>query len=258
MTSTAGSKTKTRKQAAKRGGLPEEDGLADAFTAAAAEAFPATARTRRRPAAQPPAEVQPPDDEATATEAPASTPDVDSDPGSDSTTEAGATEPTPTAPPTPQLDPATQPSPLPTATGGSHTVACTIMVSTEVQQRFSAYQSDQKSRHGNEPTNAVVVRRAVLHAKRHDLFPELLEQVRSRQQPLQDEDRDDEGLFGDVPTRRTERGRTKDSVQQSFRPSQHELAVIDALWQHHFFPSRSDFLNATLEAFFPKKASKKK
>ncbi|HEX5567932.1 MAG TPA: hypothetical protein VFY14_13570 [Streptomyces sp.] len=134
---------------------------------------------------------------------------------------------------------------------GARATQCTIMVSATVRDRFARYQLARKTEKGTEPTNAVVVRRAVLHARRHDLFPQLLETVRHRAQPLDDEDHDPDDLFGAVPGRRVERGRIKDSVQQSFRPSYQELAVIDAITAAYGFPSRSDFLDAALDAFLP-------
>ncbi|NUP35751.1 MAG: hypothetical protein HOY76_01690 [Streptomyces sp.] len=125
------------------------------------------------------------------------------------------------------------------------------MVSGSVRERFAHYQLTKKMQTGKEPTNAVVVRRAVLNARKNDLFAQLLEQVRHRQQPVEEEDHDPDGLFGEVPGRRAERGRMKDSVQQSFRPSYQELEVIDAMTTAYGFPSRSDFLDAALDAFLP-------
>jgi hypothetical protein len=133
---------------------------------------------------------------------------------------------------------------------GQRATQCTVMVSVSVRDRFAHYQLTKKME-GREPTNAVVVRRAVLHARKNDLFAQLLEKVRHRQQPVEDEDHDPDGLFGEVPGRRAERGRVKDSVQQSFRPSYQELEVIDAITAAYGFPSRSDFLDAALDAFLP-------
>lgn len=133
---------------------------------------------------------------------------------------------------------------------GQRATQCTIMVSASVRDRFAHYQLTKKME-GREPTNAVVVRRAVLHARKNDLFAQLLEKVRHRQQPVEDEDHDPDGLFGEVPGRRAERGRIKDSVQQSFRPSYQELEVVDAITTAYGFPSRSDFLDAALDAFLP-------
>ncbi|WP_344406923.1 hypothetical protein [Streptomyces longisporus] len=125
------------------------------------------------------------------------------------------------------------------------------MVDLEVRRRFEHYQTAQRLATGHEPTNAIVVRRAFLHAKRHSLFHQLRETVRHQQHTLTEEDDDPDGLFGDVPTRRVERGRTKSRTQQSFRPSGRELAVYDAYSSHHGFPNRSDFLNELLDAFLP-------
>ncbi|MFE4654933.1 hypothetical protein [Streptomyces sp. NPDC056707] len=134
---------------------------------------------------------------------------------------------------------------------GQEAGQCTIMVSSDVRKRFAHYQLTQKMTTGHEPTNAVVVRRAVLHVKKHDLFDALREALRHRRQPVQEEDSDPDGLFGEVPARRTARGSVKDSRQQSFRPSSRELAVIDALASAYTFLNRSDFLNSALDAFLP-------
>lgn len=164
--------------------------------------------------------------------------------------------------PSPQ-PPAHTPTPAvaPTAAGevqipnlgssGSRATQCTIMVSTSVRDRIAQYQLTKKMEAGKEPTNSVVVRRAFLHAKRGDLFRKLLSAVHHRQNPVEDEDYDDDGLLGEVVGRRAERGRMKDSQQQSFRPSYQELATYDAFSTAYGFPSRSDFLDACLDEFLP-------
>lgn len=136
-------------------------------------------------------------------------------------------------------------------TSGTRATQCTIMVSTGVRDRIAQYQLTKKMEAGKEPTNSVVVRRAFLHAKRGDLFPKLLSSVYHRQNPVDDEDYDDDGLLGEVVGRRAERGRMKDSTQQSFRPSYQELATYDAFSTAYGFPSRSDFLDACLDEFLP-------
>ncbi|MEU9412221.1 hypothetical protein AB0E08_41915 [Streptomyces sp. NPDC048281] len=128
---------------------------------------------------------------------------------------------------------------------------CTIMVQPQVRDRFGKYQTAQKVETGLEPTNAVVVKRAFLHANRNDLWPQLREAVRHRQQPISEEDHDPDGLFGEVPARRVDRGGIKHGVQQSFRPSLQELAVYDAYAEAYTFNNRSDFLDAVLDAFLP-------
>ncbi|MEW2471069.1 hypothetical protein AB0919_39720 [Streptomyces sp. NPDC046994] len=128
---------------------------------------------------------------------------------------------------------------------------CTIMVQPQVRQRFTHYQTTQKVETGREPTNAIVVKRAFLHAHKNDLWAQLREDVRHRQTPVSDEDADPEGLFGEVPARRVDRGGVKHGVQQSFRPSLQELAVYDAYAAAHGFDNRSDFLDACLDAFLP-------
>ncbi|MFJ2007989.1 hypothetical protein [Streptomyces chartreusis] len=128
---------------------------------------------------------------------------------------------------------------------------CTIMVQPQVRERFGRYQTAQKVEAGVEPTNAVVVKRAFLHAHRHHLWAQLREAVRHRQQPVSEEDHDPDGLFGEVPARRVDRGGVKHGVQQSFRPSPQELAVYDRYAAAYSFDNRSDFLDAVLDAFLP-------
>ncbi|EPH41478.1 hypothetical protein ABT390_34285 [Streptomyces aurantiacus] len=125
------------------------------------------------------------------------------------------------------------------------------MVEDQVRQRFGHYQDIVKAQTGREPTNAVVVRRAFLHARKNDLWAELLERVRHRQQPVSEEDDDPDGLFGDVPARRVERGAIKNGRQLPFRPSLQELEIYDAHREAYGFANRSDFLDAVLDAFLP-------
>ncbi|THA29142.1 hypothetical protein E6R18_24845 [Streptomyces sp. A1277] len=138
---------------------------------------------------------------------------------------------------------------------GSRATQCTIMVSGSVRDRIAQYQLSKKTETGKEPTNSVVVRRAFLNARRHNLFRTLLAAVHHRQNPVEEEDYDDDGLLGEVVGRRVERGRMKDSQQQSFRPSYQELATYDAFSTAYGFPSRSDFLDACLDEFLPSKAT---
>ncbi|MFC8262692.1 hypothetical protein ACFUNF_35040 [Streptomyces sp. NPDC057291] len=219
----------------KRGGLPDDDGL-KAFASAASSAFQASPVRRRAPSSDaPPLEaVAPAPASAKAVEPQPVLPAV-ANPGSRSTDPAVVVEVH-----VPQL-----------GERGQEAGQCTIMVSSDVRRRFAHYQLTQKLTTGHEPTNAVVVRRAVLHVKKHDLFDSLREALRHRRQPVQEEDSDPDGLFGEVPARRTARGSVKDSRQQSFRPSSRELAVIDALASAYAFPNRSDFLNSALDAFLP-------
>ncbi|MFI6658149.1 hypothetical protein ACIBL8_21800 [Streptomyces sp. NPDC050523] len=139
----------------------------------------------------------------------------------------------------------------PPADASSLPTQCTIMVQPQVRRRFGLYQTAQKVETGVEPTNAVVVKRAFLHAHRNDLWAQLREAVRHRQHPVSDEDDDPEGLFGEVPARRVDRGGVKHGVQQSFRPSPQELAVYDTYAAAYSFDNRSDFLDAVLDAFLP-------
>jgi hypothetical protein len=237
----------TARENTKNGGLPEDDGSLDGFALpqAAAAAFAPPARR-----SAPPAHPASPIGTAAETLRPA---------GASFTAPAPAPAPAaavlPDMAPSDQTPrPATQHHPAPTAYSRADSqdpFPCLIMVDTEVRSRFEQYQTTQKLATGHEPTNAVVVRRAFLHAKRHDLFQQLREDVRHQQQPLAEEDLDEDGLFGDVPNRRVERGRTKSRTQQSFRPSGRELAVYDRFCDSYLFPNRSDFLNSILDAFLP-------
>ncbi|MFI6645700.1 hypothetical protein [Streptomyces sp. NPDC050504] len=241
------------------GGLPDNDKDLDAFGAAAAAAF--TPKPRRR-AAKPSAAPEP--QPAAPAEA---TPPSEAGPPSEAA-------PPPEAGPSSVVRTVPAPVPAPAAAGGvaaeqpvvvripqlgapgQDATQCTVMVDRTVRKRFARYQSAQQQATGHEPTNAVVVRRAMLQARKNDRFAALRQTVRLRQQPLQEEDHDAEGLFGEVPERRTERGAVKDSAQQSFRPSRQELAVYDAYSTAYGFPSRSDFLNAVLDAFLPELPAK--
>jgi hypothetical protein len=135
--------------------------------------------------------------------------------------------------------------------GDQRSTQCTVNVHAGVRARFAAYQLAKKVEAGAEPTNAVVVRRAVLHARKFNLFAQMLETVRHEQTPAEAEDDDPDGLFGDVVGRRAERGRVRQVAQLPFRPSYRELAVIDAMAAAYGFANRSEFLNAALDEFLP-------
>ncbi|WP_459963920.1 hypothetical protein [Nocardia sp. IFM 10818] len=134
---------------------------------------------------------------------------------------------------------------------GAKLTQCLVNIESGVRDRFGHYQTVAKQSTGQEPNNAVVVRRAFVHARKADAFAELLIAVRNRSRLVEDEDDDPDGLLGPVEGRRSARGRMKNSVQQSFRPSRQELATYDAFWQGYGFPSRSDFLDAILDLFLP-------
>lgn len=134
---------------------------------------------------------------------------------------------------------------------GGRITQCTVNVSVNVRDRFAAYQLAKKLEKGSEPTNAVVVIRALKYVRRNDLFAQMLESIRHQNNPFDDEDDDPDGLFGDVQGRRVERGRSRDMAQQSFRPTYDELAIIDALVTGYGFTNRSEFLDAVLDVFLP-------
>jgi hypothetical protein len=242
------------------GGLPADDGALDAFGAAARGAFEPRRRPRRSatPVNTPsPAGPEP----QPRTETPRAPTGV----------EPAAAQVTFAAPRMPSAA-ATRDAPAPRRSlpgvatlqvpdlgeAGRHSTQCTIMVRTEIRRRFEHYQGITKLQTGREPTNAVVVRRAVLHARKQNLFTRMLESVRRRQQPVGDEDLDDDGLLGEVPNRRADRGRIKDSDQQSLRPSRQELAVFDAYVEAYSFANRSEFLDAALDEFLPELPANKR
>ena len=136
---------------------------------------------------------------------------------------------------------------------GALPTQCVINVTTAVRDRFAQYQLVKKLETASEPTNAIVIRRAVLAARKADAFDRLARQVAARQQePLDaEEDFDADGFLGEAIGRKAERGRVKDSQQQSFRPTRQELATYDAIVAAYRFPSRSDFLNEALDDFLP-------
>ncbi|WP_067721691.1 hypothetical protein [Nocardia yamanashiensis] len=134
---------------------------------------------------------------------------------------------------------------------GAKLTQCLVNIESPVRDRFASYQTTTKQATGQEPNNAVVVRRAFLHARKDDKFADLLAAVKNRSRLAEDVDDDPDGLLGPAEGRRSARGRMKNSVQQSFRPTRQELATYDAFWQGYGFPSRSDFLNALLDLFLP-------
>lgn len=134
---------------------------------------------------------------------------------------------------------------------GTRPVQCTVMIARTTRDRLAAYQLAKKMETGKEPTNALVVRRAFLHARKNQLFGKLLRDLQLRQSTVDEEDFDDDGILGGVSGRKAERGRVKDNVQQSFRPSTQELAAYDAFAEAYDFPTRSEFLDALLDEFLP-------
>lgn len=225
----------------RRGGLPEAPDLAAAFAARPA---------RRRPERPSPEPVEPPQE---VVETPEASPETEE-------RQEPQEEP---APPPVALVPA-QPAPPPAVSSpaveidlpnlgpiGKTTMQCAVNIELTVQARFAYYQDERKRVTGLEPTNAVVMRRAVSAANKKGVFPELLEAAQARLQTGEEEDEESSDLFGEVEGRKTSRGRTKATGQQPFRPSRQELAVIDALWQGFDFPSRSDFCNAVLDWWLP-------
>ena len=138
---------------------------------------------------------------------------------------------------------------------GTRPVQCTVMIARTVRDRLAAYQLAKKMETGKEPTNALVVRRAFLHARKNSLFGKLVRDLQLRQGTVDEEDFDEDGILGGVSGRKAERGRVKDNVQQSFRPSTQELAAYDAFAEAYDFPTRSEFLDALLDEFLPQQAS---
>jgi hypothetical protein len=134
---------------------------------------------------------------------------------------------------------------------GSIATQCTIMVSNSVRDRFGHYQLQKKMAGEKEPSNALVIRRAFLNARRNDLFVAILREWYHQANAVDEEDYDEDGLLGEVVGRRPVRGRLRDSGQQSFRPSNQELATYDAFQVAYGFPDRSAFLEGVLDKFLP-------
>lgn len=135
---------------------------------------------------------------------------------------------------------------------GQRITQCTVLVSADVRARFEYYQFKTRFDTGREPSNVIVVKRALNAAKKADRFGVILDELRKRRAAESGNEADPDDLFTEeVPGRRADRGRVKTTVQQSFRPSYQELATIDALWQAYGYPNRSEFLDAVLDAFLP-------
>ncbi|MDX3202806.1 hypothetical protein [Streptomyces scabiei] len=134
---------------------------------------------------------------------------------------------------------------------GARATQCTVMISQNVRDRFARYQLEKKIAGEKEPSNALVVRRAFLAAKRNNLFGAILTDMYQRANAVDEEDYDEDGLLGEVVGRRTVRGRLRDSGQQSFRPSEQELATYDAFSTAYGFPDRSAFMEGLLDNFLP-------
>lgn len=236
--------------------LPEAD-LSEAFGASVAGALGGSRRRRRPPAAA--------EDTSNGTQAPAEAPPAAPAPErapepAPRLPEAAPTE-APPQPPAGGVPPQARSQP-PAPRGavnfdipdlgdlGKSLTQCTVMVRREVRDRIEAYRLQCKMA-GKEPTNAVIVRRAFLAARKADSFAVLLGALRDRETSAEAEDEDPDGLLGEAPARRTERGRVKDKVQQAFRPTHHEQAVYDAFAAGYGFPNRADFIDAVLDAFLP-------
>ncbi|MFE9437092.1 hypothetical protein [Streptomyces sp. NPDC006640] len=134
---------------------------------------------------------------------------------------------------------------------GSRATQCTVMLSQNVRDRFARYQLEKKMAGEKEPSNALVVRRAFLYARRNDQLGQILASVYHQAIEVDEEDYDEDGMLGDVIGRRTVRGRLRDNGQQSFRPSEQELATYDAYSRAYGFPNRSDFMEGILDHFLP-------
>ncbi|MDX3298594.1 hypothetical protein PV569_33575 [Streptomyces scabiei] len=134
---------------------------------------------------------------------------------------------------------------------GARPTQCTVMLSHNVRDRFARYQLEKKMAGEKEPANALVVRRAFLSAKRNNLFGEILAEMYHRANAVDEEDYDEDGLLGEVVGRRPVRGRLRESGQQSFRPSEQELATYDAFSTAYGFLDRSAFMEGLLDRFLP-------
>jgi len=117
-------------------------------------------------------------------------------------------------------------------------------VDVEVLERFKAYQLEQKIRTKSEPSNTVVVFRAINSAVAANKLDQL-----SKLDEVADEDA---GGFLSIqaPGRRTTRERRR-TDQLSWRPTFANLEQIDELWPTTGFKDRSHFVNGVLDDFLP-------
>ncbi|MER5372673.1 hypothetical protein [Streptomyces sp. NPDC002553] len=121
----------------------------------------------------------------------------------------------------------------------------------EVLERFKEYQLDQKIRTKSEPSNTVVVFRAINSA----VAGNKLEQL-SKLDDVADEDAG--GFLAiQAPGRRTSRERRR-TDQLSWRPTFANLTQIDDLWPTAGFKDRSHFVNGVLDGFLPELKRKRK
>jgi hypothetical protein len=157
------------------------------------------------------------------------------------------TAPTP-APPQPRAatsapSPATQDDATASDTSASDNrfTQVTSIVDVDVLERFKAYQLQQKIRTGEDPSNTVVVFRAINAAVKAKQLEEL--------NAGPEEDSDD-FLSIHAPGRRTSRERRR-TDQLSWRPTFGNLEMIDGLVQQYQYKDRSRLINVVLGAFLP-------
>ncbi|MGW6203720.1 hypothetical protein ACWF9B_08750 [Streptomyces sp. NPDC055089] len=117
----------------------------------------------------------------------------------------------------------------------------TSIVDVQVLERFKAYQLQQKIRTGEDPSNTVVVFRAINAAVKAKQLEEL---------NAPPEEETDDFLSIHAPGRRTSRERRR-TDQLSWRPTFGNLAMIDGLVQQFQYKDRSRLINVVLDAFLP-------
>ncbi|MCQ1580446.1 hypothetical protein [Streptomyces parvus] len=133
--------------------------------------------------------------------------------------------------------------PADTSASDNRFTQVTSIVDVEVLERFNAYKLDQKIR-GSEPSNTVVVFRAINQAVAQNKLEEL-------SQEAGDEEEDAGGFLSiQAPGRRTSRERRR-TDQLSWRPTFANLGQIDELWPTAGFKDRSHFVNEVLDSFLP-------
>ncbi|MEU5240940.1 hypothetical protein ACH4UR_24850 [Streptomyces lydicus] len=210
-------------QRGKTGGLPD----GDESLAALARGALGTAGTPLAAPSAPPAPV------SAAAAAPVPSPAVPS--------------PTPPQPraaaPTPPRAVSPEPEPVdePTSPADERFTQVVVNVDVDVLERFKAYQFDERAKTKSEPSNTVVVFRAINDAVKNKKLGELSSGP---------EEESDDFLAIEAPGRRTSRERRK-TDQLSWRPTFKDLDKIDKLWATHAFDNRSAFIEAVLGAYLP-------
>jgi hypothetical protein len=116
----------------------------------------------------------------------------------------------------------------------------TVMVGPQVGQRFEYYQDKQRRETGAEPSNTAVLLQAL-----NFCYGRYAQLIGVRRQPAETSALP---FPGHAPSRRATAGR-RSTEQLAIRPTEAELAQIDALSRGAGARNRSEFADVVLEAF---------